>query len=354
MSSQAIRDLVSRVGPLDAEAMRLAEARQGQLTKPAGSLGRLEALAVHLAGITGSVTPALGEKVVIVMAADHGVAAEGVSAYPQEVTAQMVLNFLRGGAAINVLARAAGARVVVVDMGVAGDLPPHRDLHRRRIAAGTANLRHAPAMTRAQAEAAFEAGAAILDGEAARGLGLVATGEMGIANTTASSAVVAALTGRPPAEVVGRGTGVDDAGLALKARVIAEALALHRPDPADPIDVLAKVGGFEIAGLAGVIVAAAARRIPVLLDGFIAGAAALAAVGVAPGARSFLIAAHRSAEAGHRVVLDRLALRPLLDLDLRLGEGSGAALAMPLIDAALCAHREMSTFAEAGVSERDS
>ncbi len=350
MRSASFGDVVSRIGSLDEEAMRLAKLRQGELTKPPGSLGRLEELAVQIAGISGSVSPRLAEKAVLVMAADHGVAEEGVSAYPQAVTGQMVLNFLRGGAAINALARAAGARVVVVDVGVATELPPHPDLRVRRVGAGTRNLRRAPAMTREQAEAAIAIGATVLDDEAERGLDLVGTGDMGIANTTAASALVAALTGRPVAEVVGRGTGIDDATYARKVRVIEEALALHRPDPADPLDVLAKVGGFEIGGLAGVVVAAAARRIPILLDGFISGAAALIAAALAPACRPFLIAAHRSVEVGHRAVLERLALRPLLDLDLRLGEGTGAALAMLLIDAALQAHGEMATFAEAGVA----
>ncbi len=344
-------DLASRIGPLDASAMGLAAARQRDLTKPAGSLGRLEELAIQLAGISGAaLPPALPRKAVIVMAADHGVAEERVSAYPQEVTAQMVLNFLRGGAAINALSRAAGARVVVVDMGVASDLAPHPDLQIRRIARGTANFHRVPAMTREQAEAAMATGVAVLEGELERGLDLVATGDMGIANTTAASAVVAALTGRPPAEVVGRGTGIDDLTYARKVRVIEEAIALHAPDPSDALDVLAKVGGFEIGGLAGVIIGAAVHRIPVIIDGFISGAAALVAVSFAPACQPFLIAAHRSVEIGHRAALDRLGLRPLLDLDLRLGEGTGAALAMPLIDAALHVHREMATFAEASVA----
>jgi nicotinate-nucleotide--dimethylbenzimidazole phosphoribosyltransferase len=345
--------LAASITAPDASAMQLAKVRQDELTKPTGSLGRLEELAIQLAGITRlAVPPVPRAKAVIVMAADHGVAEEGVSAYPQAVTAQMVLNFLRGGAGINVLARAAGARVVVVDIGVASELPPHPELCICRLGPGTRNLLREPAMSRAQAEAAIEMGVSVLEREVARGLDLVGTGDMGIANTTAASAVVAALTGRPPAEVVGRGTGIDDATYARKVRLIDAALALHRPEALDPLDVLAKVGGFEIGGLAGVILAAAAHRIPVVLDGFISGAAALVAVSLAPACAPYLIAAHRSVEVGHRVVLDRLALRPLLELDLRLGEGTGAALAMPIIAAALRVHRDMATFAQARVSDR--
>jgi nicotinate-nucleotide--dimethylbenzimidazole phosphoribosyltransferase len=348
-----IARVAAAIAPLDETAARAAEERQRSLTKPAGSLGRLEEIAVQIAGITGSEVPApRTAKAVIVMAADHGVAAEGVSAYPQAVTPQMVENFLRGGAAINALARAAGARVVVVDMGIATPLSPRAELVERRIGPGTHNLRREPAMSRSEAHAAVAAGASVLEDEAARGLDLVATGDMGIGNTTAASAVVAALTGRPVAELVGRGTGIDDAAYANKIHVIEDALGLHEPDPLDAMDVLAKVGGYEIGGLAGVMIAAAARRIPVVLDGFISGAAALLAAEIEPACVAYFIAAHRSVEIGHRVVLDRLGLRPLLDLDMRLGEGTGAALAMPIIDAALRAHREMATFAEANVSER--
>lgn len=346
-------EVIEKIGPLDVSAMQAAARRQNELTKPAGSLGRLEELAIQIAGITGSAVPAvLARKAVVVMAADHGVAAQGVSAYPQAVTAQMVASFLAGGAAINVLARAAGARVIVVDMGVASDLPAHADLRTCRIGPGTRDMSREPAMSREQAEAAVAAGIAILEGEIGTGLDLVATGDMGIANTTAASAIVAAFSGRPVAEVAGRGTGIDDATYARKVRVIEMALARHRPDTSDALDVLAKVGGFEIGGLAGVVIASAAHRIPVVIDGFISGAAALVAVSLAPACAPFLIAAHRSVEVGHRAVLERLGLRPLLDLDLRLGEGTGAALAMPLIDAALRVHAEMATFAEARVSGR--
>jgi len=346
-----IRAVAGAIRPLDEEAMRRARERQAILTKPAGSLGRLEEIAIRLAGITGDPTPSVAHKAVIVLAGDHGVAREGVSAYPAEVTPQMVLNFLRGGAAINALAGAVGARVVVVDVGVAADLA-HPGLVSRKVARGTANMAAGPAMTREHALDAILAGMDALEGEAARGLDLVATGEMGIGNTTAASALTAALAGRPVAEVTGRGTGIDDARLAHKVAVIERAIAVNRPDPADPLGVLAALGGLEIAGLVGVILAAAARRIPIVLDGFIASAAALVAAEWFPAAREYLFAGHVSVERGHGAILEWLGLAPLLDLGLRLGEGTGAALAMGLIEAAARAHREMATFAEAGVSEK--
>ena len=343
---------VDAIGPLDAPAMAAASARQEQLTKPAGSLGRLEALAIQVAGITGQERPTLTHKAIVVMAGDHGVTAEGVSAYPAEVTPQMVLNFLHGGAAINALAGVVGARVVVVDIGVAGALA-HPKLLSRRVAAGTANMAQGPAMTREQASDAIATGIAVIESLAQDGVQVVATGEMGIGNTTAASAITAVLTGSAPAEVAGRGTGIDDAQLARKITVIEHALAINKPNADDGLDVLAKVGGLEIAGLVGVILGAAARRMPVVLDGFIAGSAALVAVKLCPPVREYLIAGHISVERGHRVLLDALGLSPLLNLDLRLGEGTGAALALGIIDGALAAHNQMATFAEAGVSERD-
>jgi nicotinate-nucleotide--dimethylbenzimidazole phosphoribosyltransferase len=342
-----------RIAPLDATAMAQARARQDTLTKPRGALGRLEDLSVQLAGITGQARPRLARKTVVVMAADHGVAAAGVSAYPAEVTRQMVLNFLRGGAAINVLARQMGARVAVVDMGVREPLPTHPDLRVVRLGPGTRNMLDEPAMSAAQACAAVEAGIRIAAEEVDQGCDLLATGDMGIGNTTASAAIIAVLAGAPPRQVAGRGTGLDEAQLQHKIGVIERALARHRPDPADPLDVLAKVGGFEIGGLAGLILGAATRRVPVVLDGFIAGAAALVAVGLCPAVRPYLIASHRSAELGHAVALQALGLRPLFDLDLRLGEGTGAVLAFPIVEAAARLLDEMATFAEAGVSDRD-
>lgn len=343
---------IAAITPLDGDAMAAARSRQGELTKPAGSLGRLEALAIQIAGMTGQERPSLAQKAIVVMAGDHGVTAEGVSAYPAEVTPQMVRNFLRGGAAINALAGVVGARVVVVDVGVASALE-HPGLLARKVASGTANMAQGPAMTRTQAEDAIAVGVEVVESLAREGALVVATGEMGIGNSTAASAITAALTGAPPAEVTGRGTGIDDAQLSHKIAVIERALAVNQPDHSDSLDVLAKVGGLEIAGLVGVILAGAAHRLPVVLDGFIAGSAALIAERLAPQIRDYLIAGHVSVERGHRVLLDALGLAPLLDLDLRLGEGTGAALAMGVIDGALAAHNQMATFAEAGVSERE-
>ncbi len=340
------------IPPLDLNAQAAARARQDSLTKPQGSLGRLEDLSVQLAAITGQPRPTVARKAVVVMAGDHGVAAEGVSAYPSEVTSQMVLNFLHGGAAINVLARQAQARVIVVDVGVAAELPPLPGLERRKVAAGTQNMMRGPAMTHAQAEAAIMVGLDVVQAEAARGLDLVATGDMGIGNTTPSAAIVALFTGRPVAQVTGRGTGVDEAGLARKVAAIEMALTVNRPDPADALDVVSKVGGLEIAGLAGVILGAAARRVPVVIDGFISGAAALVAAGLRPEVKPYLIAAHQSVEIGHRAALEYLGLRPVFDLDLRLGEGTGAALAFHVIEASARVLNEMATFADAGVSEK--
>ncbi|HEX6540309.1 MAG TPA: nicotinate-nucleotide--dimethylbenzimidazole phosphoribosyltransferase [Ktedonobacterales bacterium] len=347
-----IASTIATIGPLDANTMAAARDRQAQLTKPTGSLGRLESLAIQMAGITAEEQPRLDQKAVVVMAGDHGVTAEGVSAYPAEVTPQMVLNFLHGGAAINALARVVGARVVVVDIGVAGPLA-HPHLISRKIAPGTANFAVGPAMTRKQAQDAIAVGIEAIASLARDGVRMVATGEMGIGNTTAASAITAVLAGASPAEVTGRGTGIDDAQLAHKVAVIERALAVNAPHPDDGLDVLVKVGGLEIAGLVGVILGAAARRMPIVLDGFIAGSAALVAEKLCPGVRDYLIAGHLSVERGHRVLLDVLGLSPLLSLDLRLGEGTGAALAMGILEAALAAHRQMATFAEAGVSERD-
>lgn len=344
-------DVLAALRPLDADAMARARARQSRLTKPEGSLGRLEDLAIRLAGMTGVLAPDLSRKSIVVMAADHGVCAEGVSAYPSSVTAQMVANFARGGAAINVLARTVGAEVVVADLGVAGEVPASGILH-RSLGRGTANMVLEPAMSREAAVGAIEAGIAIARDLVGAGAALLGTGDMGIGNTTSSSAIVASITGHPAASVTGRGTGIDDATLARKVGVVERALALHRPDPADPIGVLAAVGGFEIGGLAGLILGAASLRTPVVVDGFISGAAALLATELSPLARDYMVAAHRSVEQGHRVVLERLELAPVLNLDMRLGEGTGCALAMPILDAAARVPREMATFDEAGVSER--
>ena len=338
------------------------QAQLDEKTKPRGSLGGLERLAVRIAGIQRTGAPSLGTPVVVVCAADHGVAAEGVSAYPSSVTAQMVANYAAGGAAVSVLARRAGARLVVVDCGVAEPLPVPGVLD-RRLGAGTASMLEGPAMTREQALAALETGIA-LAAEELGGAGCVALGEMGIGNSTAAAALTCALAGATPEQACGRGTGIDDEGLARKRDVVARALARMRehgvrpanrgsdPEfPRDPVGVLAAVGGFELGVLAGLALGAASRNIPVVIDGYPASAAVLVAAALAPALPASLIAAHRSSEPGHALVLAQLGLQPLLDLDLRLGEGSGAALALPLLGAALAILDEMATFASAGVDD---
>jgi nicotinate-nucleotide--dimethylbenzimidazole phosphoribosyltransferase len=357
--------------PVCRQAAAQARARMDGKTKPRGSLGRLEELACRLASIYRTPAPPLPAKAVIVMAADHGVAEEGVSAYPQEVTAQMVRNFAAGGAALNVLAWQQQAQVIVVDMGTRPEIRDRRseiggqgfltsdlrpltsEVRSHRMGAGTANITRGPAMSRETALRAMEAGIALAGELRGAGVGLLAVGDMGIANTTAASAMTAAFLGQPPEKVTGRGTGIDDDRLRRKVGAISQALAINRPDPGDAIDVLAKVGGFEIAGLAGVILGAAACKMAVVLDGFITGAAALAAVTLCPASREYLIAAHRSVEPGHAFILRHLDLRPLLDLDMRLGEGTGAVLAMNLIEASLRLLREMATFESAGVADAE-
>ncbi len=351
---QRLQEVIGRIQPLDTLAQSQALARQAALTKPEGSLGRLEALSIQIAGITGQALPEIEHKVVVTMAADHGVAAEGVSAFPQEVTRQMVSNFLRGGAAINVLGRQTGTRVGVVDMGVAADIAPHPNLLDRKVAPGTGNIARGPAMSRDQAIQALLSGVAVVEEELTKGLDIVGTGDMGIANTTPSAAIAVALMGIAAAEMVGRGTGLDDAGLVRKVKVVETAIAVNRPNADDPLDVLAKVGGFEIAGLAGVMLGAAAHRRPVVVDGFISTAAAMIAVGLAPRLRQYLIAAHCSQEKGHRIMLDWLGLEPLLDLGMRLGEGTGAVLGIFLVEAACKILAQMATFGQAGVSDRES
>jgi len=329
-------ETIAAVRPLDEDAMAAARARQDVLTKPQGALGRLEEISIRLAGMTGQAVPRIGRKVVVVFAADHGVTAEGVSAYPAEVTPQMVANFASGGAAINVLARHVGADVRVVDMGVGQP---------------TGNIARGPAMSRERAVACVERGIAAANEEIDAGATLLATGDMGIGNTTASSAVVAAITGHPVRQVTGRGTGVSDEQFERKVAIIEQALRLNEPDPNDGLDVLAKVGGFEIAGIAGLILGGAARRVPVLVDGFISGAGQLVAAKLCPSAMDYTFAAHRSVEVGHTIVLNQLGQLPLLSLDMRLGEGTGAALAMSIVEAAAKILAEMATFGDARVSE---
>jgi nicotinate-nucleotide--dimethylbenzimidazole phosphoribosyltransferase len=351
---KTLDQVLQKIKPLDEKAMAAARARQDTLTKPLGSLGRLEELSIKLAGIRGEPIPKLHYKTIVTMAADHGVVAEGVSAYPQAVTPQMVLNFLRGGAGINVLARHVGASQIVVDIGVASDIEPHKALVSRKIGYGTQNMARGPAMTREQAIESIKVGLEIVEKEAKKGLDIVGTGDMGIGNTTASSAITAVITGERIARVTGRGTGIDDRQLAHKVEVIERALRVNEPNPDDPLDVLSKVGGFEIGGICGVILGATAHRIPVVIDGFISGAAALIAVGLSPRVKDYLIASHCSVEIGHKAILKHLGLKPILDLELRLGEGTGAALAMSLVEGAAKILAEMATFGEAGVSEKSS
>lgn len=336
----------------DQYTANLARQRQDRLTKPTGSLGRLEDLSVQIAAIQGSATPYVSRKAVVVMAGDHGVTQEGVSAYPADVTPQMVQNFLNGGAAINVLARQAGARVCVVDMGVAADFPPNSRVINAKVDYGTRNITKGPAMTRQQAELCITRGMEVASQEIDRGLDLIATGDMGIGNTTPSSAMAAVFTGESVELVTGRGTGIDDRGLAAKVAIINEAIQVNQPDRNDPLDVLAKVGGFEIGGLAGLIIGSAARGIPVVVDGFISTAAALLAVELAPDVRPYLIAAHRSVEIGQRAMLEKIGIEPLMDFNMRLGEGTGAALAFHIIEASVRILNEMATFEDAGVSNR--
>ncbi|MFP5253494.1 MAG: nicotinate-nucleotide--dimethylbenzimidazole phosphoribosyltransferase [Actinomycetes bacterium] len=353
-----LADLLAAVRPLDARAVAEAEVRQGQLTKPAGALGVLEPVSVRLAGIQGSCPPRpLVGPAVAVFAADHGVHAQGVTPWPQEVTAAMVENFRAGGAAVNVLARQVGAEVYVVDVGVAAEVEADERVWVRKVRAGTADLSVGPAMTVDEALATLLTGADVARDLVARGHDCLLTGDMGIANTTASAALVAAFTGARPDEVTGRGTGVDDSTLRRKVDVVRAGLdALGDPPEraaaADPLRVLAAVGGLEHAALAGFLLGAAAARVPVLLDGLIAGAAALVAHELAPLAAQHWFAGHRSVEPGHAVALAHLGLRPLVDLDLRLGEGTGAVLALPMVQAAGAVLREMATFDSAGVARK--
>jgi len=350
-------EALAALRPLDPTALAEARERQGRLTKPAGALGLLEDVSVQLSGLAGVCPPPdPAPAAVAVFAADHGVHAQGVTPWPQEVTMQMVGNFIAGGAAVNAFAGVVGARVVVVDVGVAGPLDDAPQLLRHRVRNGTRDLSLEPAMTATEVRAALDAGVRVAARLVADGHRCLLTGDMGIANTTASSALIAAFTGASAAEVTGRGTGVDDATLARKVAVVERALERHaaviaRRDE-DPLAVLAAVGGLEHAAIAGFVVGAAALRVPVVLDGVIAGAAALAVRAAAPVALGACLAGHRSAEPGHTVALRALGLRPLVDLDLRLGEGTGAVLALPIVRAAVAALRDMATFDSAGVTDK--
>lgn len=352
----SLAETVAAVEPIDREAMAAARERQTRLTKPAGSLGALEELGERLAGVARRCPPPVPVRpVVAIFAGDHGVHAQGVSPWPQEVTAQMVANFVAGGAAVNVLARQVGAEVVVVDVGVATDLAPWRGapaLRSRPVRAGTRDLLVEPALTVAEATAAIEVGIDVARDLAGAGADILLTGDMGIANTTPAAALIAAFTGADPVEVTGRGTGIDDATLARKTAVVSAALARHRPDPADPVGVLAAIGGLEHAALAGFILTGSALRLPVLLDGVIACSAALAVAALCPDAVGAMVAGHRSAEPGATVALRQLGLAPLVDLGLRLGEGTGALLALPIVSAAARVLQDMATFDSAGVSRK--
>ncbi|MGE3289263.1 MAG: nicotinate-nucleotide--dimethylbenzimidazole phosphoribosyltransferase [Pseudonocardia sp.] len=349
-----IEETVTAVEPASAEAAAAARDRLDRMTKPRGALGRVEDLAVRLAAIAGTCPPPLPEPAAVaVFAADHGVHAQGVTPWPQEVTGQMVGNFLAGGAVVNAFARQVGAEVCVVDVGVTAVLDPVPGLLPRRVADGTADMLAGPAMTREQARRAVEVGIETARELVTAGNRLLVTGDMGIANTTAAAALICAFTGADPAVATGRGTGIDDATLDRKTAVVRRALALHRPDPADPVGVLAAVGGLEHAGLAGFVLGAAALRVPVLLDGVNAGAAALVATALCPAAVDFCVAGHCSAEPGHRIALAHLGLEPLLDLGMRLGEGTGALLAQPVVQGAVRALHDVATFDSAGVADKD-
>ncbi len=347
-----INQAINSIKPLDERAMAEARMRQDNLTKPQGSMGQLEFLSIQVAGIKGDARPRIIHKVIFTLTGDHGVTRKGVSAYPSEVTPQMVYNFLRGGAAINVLARQVGARVIVADLGVASVLERHSQLKDKKVALGTHNIAEGPAMSREEAIRSIEAGMELVEEELTKGMDILGTGDMGIGNTTPSSAITSVLAGVDVAAVTGKGAGLDEEGWKRKVKVIEKALALNQPDPKDAVDVLSKVGGFEIGGIVGLILAGARYRIPVVIDGFISGAAALIAASLSPQVRPYLISSHQSAEPGHKKILEHLGLVPLLNLNMRLGEGTGAALGIFLVEASLKILDEMATFAEAGVSEK--
>jgi len=354
MTEKDLIELAASVKPPDRAVWVLAAERLDNLTKPPGSLGRLEEIAGRIAAIQGRVKPVITKKRIYTLAGDHGVTAEGVSPYPKEVTPQMVLNFIAGGAAINVLARHAGAEVRVVDVGVDFDFPPDTPgLLNRKVGRGTANLALGPAMTRGEVVAAMGVGIQLADEAAADGVNLLGVGEMGIGNTTPSAAILSVFAGIAPEEAVGRGTGIDDAGLLKKAAVVRRGIEVNRPEQGDPLGVLEKVGGFEIAAMAGLYLGAAAKGIPVVADGFISGAAALAAVRFCPEVAGYLFLSHLSGERGHAALVEALGQKPVLDLNMRLGEGTGAALAISLIEASTKIISEMATFAEAGVSNKE-
>ena len=346
---ESLSQVIQGIGPLDQRSMDKARKRQDELVKPQGSLGRLEELSIKICGIKREEFPRLSRKAIITLAGDHGVVDAGVTKWPREVTAQMVKNFALGNAGINVLAHHTGCRVVVVDIGVASELEPHPNLLSRKVNRGTQDLSQGPAMTREEAQASIEEGIRIVD-ELSEELDIVGTGDMGIGNTTPSAAIAAVITHRKVEEVTGRGAGVDDDMLSHKVEVINRAIEINQPQPQDSLDVLSKVGGFEIGGICGVILGAAHHHIPVVIDGFISGAAALIAADLCPQVKDYLIASHLSVEPGHRFVLEHLGLSPLFNLGMRLGEGTGAALGIFLCEAATNILSQMKTFNEAGIS----
>jgi len=346
-----IETTLARIKPVDQTLLQQAQARLDNKTKPLGALGRLEEFARRMAAIHGDQTPDMTKKVVFTFAGDHGIVEEGVSLFPKEVTPQMVFNFLGGGAGVNVLARHSGVEVRVVDVGVDYDFGATPGMIHAKVARGTKNFAKGPAMSHDEALAALNVGIELADRCKAEGIALVGTGEMGIGNTTPSSAIIAAISGIPVRDLTHRGTGINDAALEHKVKVIEQGLALNKPDARDPLDVLTKVGGLEIAAIAGLVLGCAANSIPVVIDGFISTAGALIASELHPSVRDYIFAAHQSVEVGHRFMLERIGVRPILDLDFRLGEGTGAALAMGLIEAGVKIMKEMATFEQAGVSQ---
>jgi len=345
-----VQTTLTRIKPVNSKLLAQTQAKLDNKTKPPGSLGRLEEFARRVAAINGTLEPDTSRKVVFTFAGDHGIVEEGVSLYPKEVTTQMVFNFLAGGAGVNVLARHVGAEVRVVDVGVDHDFDNAPGMLHRKVARGTRNFAKGPAMTREETLAALQVGIELADACKTEGIGLIGTGEMGIGNTSPSSAIIAAISGLSVRDLTHRGTGINDTALEHKIRVIEQGLALNKPDAKDPLDVLTKVGGLEIAAIAGLVLGCAANSIPVVIDGFISTAGALIASELHPHVRDYIFAAHQSVEIGHSFMLERIGVRPILDLDFRLGEGTGAALAMGLIDAGVKVLKEMATFEQAGVS----
>jgi len=346
-----VTSTLKRIKPVNPDLLHQAQAKLDNKTKPLGSLGRLEEFARRMAAISGTLEPDTAKKVIFTFAGDHGITEEGVSAFPKEVTPQMVFNFLGGGAGVNVLARHAGVEVRVVDVGVDYDFENTPGMIHRKVARGTRNFAKGPAMTRDEMLAAVQVGIDLADLCKAEGIALVGTGEMGIGNTTPSSAMIAAISGKTVSQVTHRGTGINDEALAHKVRVIEQGLALNKPDSSDPLDVLTKVGGLEIAAITGLVLGCAANSIPVVIDGFISTAGALIASELHPHVADYIFAAHESVEIGHRFMLERIGAQPILDLQFRLGEGTGAALAMTLIEAGVKIMKEMATFEQAGVSK---